>query len=676
MEKIISPYQTAYVSRRLINDNTIMAHEIIHSMKRKEGQSDFNPSGGIRQGDTLSPYLFILSMEWFSRTMVEAHHSKSIQGISVARGAPPINHLLFADDCLIFTHANLTSVNNLLQVLQDFSSPFGQVINFDKSSILFSNNMDPVVCDSLSNILGIQPMSKNEKYLGYPLIIGRSKVKAFEDIQVAFERRLGNWQGTTIHQAGRSTMVKAVLNSIPMYQMSTFKMPKKILKKLDSIQRKFWWGFKSNKGFNLIAWKNMCLSKDLGGLAFRDLEMMNHALLAKLAWGICHNSDNLLGQLLQAKYHKNEDFLHLHGEISNSSWVWKGIELVFSIVQQHYFMEVNNGRSTRIWRDKWIIGLNETVEPKHTSHYQFLFVSELIRTDTNDWDTRLLNILFSPKNVERISIMEISVSEEDILRWSPAKDGVFSVKSTYNKLMERRVFNQAAICTIPKVVWKVLWKMKLPHIVKFFIWKCLKNSVPTRIRLAQFNYLDDHHCSIYNLVESIPIQSGSQTTSARDDTTLTLFLDASFDYSTNDCGIGMVLCNFAGEISSVKGSYAARVKVPETGECMAVMEALSWIRDKNILKIHIAADAETVVKSITTEEVYVNWVNRKMIRRIKSILSSFSLWSVTHFKRDSNLLADRVSKRIRRLKQSLEESYYSVICIDTFLEKFNAPPAI
>ncbi|XP_026438899.1 uncharacterized protein LOC113337439 [Papaver somniferum] len=247
--------------------------------------------------------------------MVESQHSKSIQGISVSRGAPPINHLLFSDDCLIFTHANLTSVNNLLQVLQDFSSQSGQVINFGKSYILFSNNMDLVVCDSLSNILGVQPMSKNEKYLGSPLIIGRSKVKAFE-------RRLGNWQGTTIHQAGRSTMVKAFLNSIPMYQMSTFKMPKKILKKLDSIQRKFWWGFKSNKGFNLISWQNMCLSKDLGGLAFRDLEMMNHALLAKLAWRICHNSDNLLGQLLQAKYHKNEEFLHLHGERSNSSLVW------------------------------------------------------------------------------------------------------------------------------------------------------------------------------------------------------------------------------------------------------------------------------------------------------------------------------------------------------------------
>ncbi|XP_026417360.1 uncharacterized protein LOC113312839 [Papaver somniferum] len=148
-----------------------------------------------------------------------------------------------------------------------------------------------------------------------------------------------------MHQAGRTTMVKDVLNSILIYQMKTFKMTNKLLRKLDIIQRKFWWGFKTNRGIILIAWKNMCLSKDLGGLAFRDLEMLNHALLTKLAWRICHKSDHLLGQILKAKYYKHEDFIHLHAEKSNSSWVCKSIELGLSIVQQYYFMEVNNGNS-------------------------------------------------------------------------------------------------------------------------------------------------------------------------------------------------------------------------------------------------------------------------------------------------------------------------------------------
>ncbi|XP_026399367.1 uncharacterized protein LOC113295232 [Papaver somniferum] len=175
--------------------------------------------------------------------MVNAHHSKNIKGISAARGAPPINHLLFADDCLIFTHANLTSVNNLLQVLNDFSSQSGQVINFDKSSVYFSGNMNPSSCETLRQILGVKLMDKNEKYLGSPLIIGKSKVRAFEDIQLAFDRRLGTWQGITMHQAGRTTMVKEVFNSIPTYQMSTFKMPKKTPEKIRHYSKEVLVGF-------------------------------------------------------------------------------------------------------------------------------------------------------------------------------------------------------------------------------------------------------------------------------------------------------------------------------------------------------------------------------------------------------------------------------------------------
>lgn len=121
-------------------------------------------------------------------------------------------------------------------------------------------------------------MKENEKYPGSPLIIGKSKVKAFEDIQLAFERKLGNWQGINLHQACRTTMVKDVLNAVPMYQMSTFKIPKTLIKKLDTLQRKFCWGYKFNRGLNLIGWHNLSISKDLGGLAFRDLQMLNHAL--------------------------------------------------------------------------------------------------------------------------------------------------------------------------------------------------------------------------------------------------------------------------------------------------------------------------------------------------------------------------------------------------------------
>ncbi|XP_026378338.1 uncharacterized protein LOC113272755 [Papaver somniferum] len=349
MDRIISPYQAAYVSGRSINDNTIVAHELIHSMKRKQGE------GG-----------------WLALKL---------------------------------------------------------------------------------------DMSKAFDRLEWPFLI-----------KLAFERRLGNWQGINLHQVGRTTMVKPVLNVVPMYQMSTFKMPKKL--------------------------QNMCLSKDLGGLAFRDLEMLNHALLTKLAWRVCQNSDHLLSMILKAKYFKKEDFLHLSEEKYNTSWTWKGIELGLSILQQNYCMEVNNGKGTKIWVDVWVIGLNSKVEPLRPSHLNYVYVSEMIIEESNSWNTSLLDTLFSQDIMDKIKKMKLFVQEEDTIKWTPSKDGNFIVKSACNKLMEAMVQQQTALNIVPTTVWREPWKMKLPHRIKLFIWKCLKGIVPTRLRLSQAMQDIETHCEI------------------------------------------------------------------------------------------------------------------------------------------------------------------------------------
>ncbi|XP_026378098.1 uncharacterized protein LOC113272487 [Papaver somniferum] len=294
-------------------------------------------------------------MEWFSRTFTSAHQTKKIPGIKAARGALPINHFLF-DDCLIITHVNLTSVTNILQFLEDFGAQYGQVINFDKSSILYSSNLDPSYCDSLSHILGVKNMVSNEKYLGSPLLIGISKVKSFEEIKTAFERRLANWQGETTCQAGRGTMVKVVLNAVPLYQMSTFKIPKKLIKQLDTLQRKFFWGYKSNRGNNPISWSDMCIPKEFGGQAFRDLEMLNQALLTKMVWRISTQQDLLCVKVLRAKYFRGEEFLHIQNDRNNnSSWIWKGIEDGLKTLQRNVCMEIKMERRLEYGR---IIGLS------------------------------------------------------------------------------------------------------------------------------------------------------------------------------------------------------------------------------------------------------------------------------------------------------------------------------
>ncbi|XP_026399338.1 uncharacterized protein LOC113295210 [Papaver somniferum] len=257
MTKIVSPFQAAYVSGGIIQENTIIAQEIIHSMKKKRGQT---------------------SAIWH---LTAAHHNKNIKGIKVVALAPAINHLLFANDCLIFAQANLTSVYNLLELLYDFSTQSGQMINFDRSAVHFSKKRKLEVAAALSNIPGVKTINSKEKYLGSPLIIEHSKQESFKSITECFETRLSTWSSINLSKAGRGTMIKHVLNSVPVYQMGTFKLPNNLINQLTAIERRFFWGHKSNRGSNPIAWHNVCTSKDIGGLGFRDLEKLNLALLTK-----------------------------------------------------------------------------------------------------------------------------------------------------------------------------------------------------------------------------------------------------------------------------------------------------------------------------------------------------------------------------------------------------------
>ena len=79
---------------------------------------EFRPSRGLRQGDPISPYLFLLAAEGLS-CLLKAHDS-GVEGISVAPTAPSVNHLLFADDSLLFFKGNLEQALNIKGMLSAY----------------------------------------------------------------------------------------------------------------------------------------------------------------------------------------------------------------------------------------------------------------------------------------------------------------------------------------------------------------------------------------------------------------------------------------------------------------------------------------------------------------------------------------------------------------------------
>ena len=133
----------------------------------------FTPSRGLRQGDPLSPYLFLLCTEGLHGLLSQAKISGQIQGLSLCRNGPRLTHLFFADDCLLFCKANTSECDTILQILDNYEYASGQQLNCAKTTLFFSKCVAQSTQDELIRILGVPAVRQYEKYLGLPSFVGR-----------------------------------------------------------------------------------------------------------------------------------------------------------------------------------------------------------------------------------------------------------------------------------------------------------------------------------------------------------------------------------------------------------------------------------------------------------------------------------------------------------------------
>jgi hypothetical protein len=135
----------------------------------------FLPQRGLRQGDPLSPYLFILCADVLSGLITTAQQNKLIHGVKIAPRAPEITHLFFADDSLIFCRANTEETAHIQSIITTYQQASGQLVNYSKSEIIFSKRVPQDMKQAIQQILPMTIVNHLSKYLGQPTIIGRSK---------------------------------------------------------------------------------------------------------------------------------------------------------------------------------------------------------------------------------------------------------------------------------------------------------------------------------------------------------------------------------------------------------------------------------------------------------------------------------------------------------------------
>jgi hypothetical protein len=291
LDRIISPCKSAFVPGRWIGENQVIVKELMHSFKTRKVKDgfvafkvdlqkaydrinwgflktvltqlgfspvfinwilqcvttvsssvivnggktkQFIPTRGLRQGDPLSPYLFILCQEMLSRLVDQQFNLGNISSVKMNPSGPAITQVIFADNMMIFAKANRREVRILNDCLETYCLWSGQAINRDKSGIIFSKAVHQDTKRWIKSELQMKKLALDVFYLGTPVFSSKSKTKDFKFLITRLASKLQGWRCKALSWAGRRTLIQSIAQALPTYSFSTADLPVTVCKKLDS----------------------------------------------------------------------------------------------------------------------------------------------------------------------------------------------------------------------------------------------------------------------------------------------------------------------------------------------------------------------------------------------------------------------------------------------------------
>jgi hypothetical protein len=257
---------------------------------------------GLKQGDPLAPFLFLIVAEGLGALMRMAVTRGRFQPFKVGRGKYPVSILQYADDTLCIGEASVENLWALKAVLREFEMASGLKVNFWKSCLVGLNVPNEFI-DMASDFLNCRIGSLPFKYLGLPVGANPRLSSTWAPMVDSIRRRLGSWGNKFVSLGGRIVLINAVLNALPIFFLSFLKMPVKVWREVVKIQRNFLWGGLMNRRkLCWVKWADICKPKKEGGLGIKNLRLMNSSLLSKWRWKILVEGNELWKKVLVAKY--------------------------------------------------------------------------------------------------------------------------------------------------------------------------------------------------------------------------------------------------------------------------------------------------------------------------------------------------------------------------------------
>ncbi|KAG7559686.1 Reverse transcriptase domain [Arabidopsis thaliana x Arabidopsis arenosa] len=555
ISKLIGPAQSSFIPGRLSIDNIVVVQEAVHSMRRKKGRKGwmllkldlekaydrirwdfledtiraagfeecwvqwiiqcvtgpsmsilwngektdaFKPSRGLRQGDPLSPYLFVLCLERLCHMIDRSIAVKDWKPICLSQGGGArLSHICFADDLILFAEASVAQIRVIRRVLEKFCVASGQKVSLEKSKKFFSENVSRELGEMISNESGIKATKELGKYLGMPILQKRINKDTFGEVLERVTSKLAGWKGRSLSFAGRLTLTKSVLSSIPVHVMSTILLPKSITEGLDKVSRAFLWGSTTEKKKqHLIAWNRVCQPRGEGGLGLRKAKDMNKALVSKVGWRLMNETKSLWANVLRKKYKV--------GSVQDQGWLaarrpgsstWRSIVTgLREVGLQGSRWVLGNGRDIRFWTDKWLCNepLVERVIMELPNESLQWRVKDLWQEGTGWCLDAIVPYVTINTRLELAAIVVDNVTgSRDRLAWGETADGQFTVKSAYTMITRDESPKQDMASFYNKI-----WKVKAPERVKTFLWLVSHQAIMTNVERFRRHIGDTTICQV------------------------------------------------------------------------------------------------------------------------------------------------------------------------------------
>ena len=558
---LISPEQAGFVEGRQILDGIILVHEVIHSLKQDKTpgmllkldlskaydklnwdflkgilrsfgfeerwirwisnlvsstffsilvngtpSQPFPASRGIRQGDPLSPFLFIIIAEGLGRMLRNMQTTGQIRGLKISDHLAAQTHQQFVDDNMLMGPSSVREARGIKQGLDLFLTASGLDINKEKSQVYFFNT-SKVTKRNILRILEFSEGSLPSKYLGAPMAESTIRQVSWKELLDKMKQKLNLWTYRSLNFPSRLVLVKSVLQAMPLYLFSVLSAPKAVLKQIRNIQRTFLWGGSLNdRKWALVAWKTLCSPKESGGLGLRDPILSNRVMSAKIWWRWVTHSSEPWATLWHTKYAPNWPKTQLirYDQNPPGSHIWQAAQQNRDLVQKHSFWEIRAGTEALFLMDAWqqkprlmdLDGLGNL--PPQLQNLQTSNVRDFWATPSNDpfhrdwhpaewWQHRvpagIAEIILSELNKRRIPILE----GPDVIRWGYSNKGTFSIKEAIHLQQDGSEVPQDD-------KWRKIWQHKFWPKIALFCWLLIRGRILTWENLVKRGMTGPSHC--------------------------------------------------------------------------------------------------------------------------------------------------------------------------------------